>query len=249
MAARLSEQSYRNEDQVTFKQKVKTFLYNPKEGTVCQRNCSDWIKLLLYIIVFTAIILIMTYLILHHYYSNLMDETHPHEDKFTTSDKIDPGLSFFPNINEISPIIYYSDKTRKASDYIDSITEIFDEYDQNFKHRSRSVRFVNCERPNFKGLRTQEYCLFNRDSLMNCSTSDFGYNAYQPCFYLKINKLPTWTPVYYDKKLPTNMPKSLQKHINEHSQEKIIWVDCAGRRTSDMEYLEPQSSMFPLWWQ
>lgn len=148
----------------------------------------------------------MTYLILHHYYSNLMDETHPHEDKFTTSDKIDPGLSFFPNINEISPIIYYSDKTRKASDYIDSITEIFDgkqiieqnsqlslypfvEYDQNFKHRSRSVRFVNCERPNFKGLRTQEYCLFNRDSLMNCSTSDFGYNAYQPCFYLKINKV------------------------------------------------------------
>ncbi|KAF4522549.1 hypothetical protein B566_EDAN012840 [Ephemera danica] len=75
--------------------------------------------------------------------------------------------------------------------------------------------------------------------------SGYGYNAASPCVFVKLNKIYSWQPEFYNaSQLPDDMPLDLQNYIrniseNEPAKLRTIWLSCAGETEADREHLGP----------
>jgi sodium/potassium-transporting ATPase subunit beta len=75
------------------------------------------------------------------------------------------------------------------------------------------------------------------------AAKNYGYEAGQPCIFLKLNKIYNWNPEYYGEKdtLPEKMPSQLKSHlqdrINSRKSLEVVWVSCEGENPADIENL------------
>jgi sodium/potassium-transporting ATPase subunit beta len=105
----------------------------------------------------------------------------------------------------------------------------------------RSQNFYNCDYGNEPP--AGKVCNFEVNNFGSpCSQeNDYNYHRQSPCVFLMLDKIPGWTPEYYNaSELPEKMPQDLQNHIKEmenfkHQQLSTIWVSCDGENPADQE--------------
>lgn len=80
-------------------------------------------------------------------------------------------------------------------------------------------------------------CDFSLDDLGPCNDENsYGYSKKTPCVLLKLKKNPSWLPEFMNETdLPLEMPKDLQKHILEVSNNLVAWLSCVGENPSSEE--------------
>lgn len=68
--------------------------------------------------------------------------------------------------------------------------------------------------------------------------NNYGFLEKKPCIFLKLNKIFSWLPEYYDKNdLPDKMPQDLKEHIKTANTKKLVWVSCEGEDPADKEHI------------
>ena len=94
-------------------------------------------------------------------------------------------------------------------------------------------------------------CNFDTSVLGDCSKKPFGYDAGQPCVFLKLNRLYNVKNEPYDGDcgnatvsegdcgFPKKMPAELVQHIKTQKDRNQVWIDCHGENPADIEALGP----------
>jgi sodium/potassium-transporting ATPase subunit beta len=87
-------------------------------------------------------------------------------------------------------------------------------------------------------------CRVDLNAFSPCSLkSGFQYEQGRPCIFLKLNKIFSWNPQYYqnEEELPAKMPESLKSHIKgriaRRESLEVVWVSCEGENPADIENL------------
>ncbi|XP_077296638.1 uncharacterized protein LOC143918573 [Arctopsyche grandis] len=91
-------------------------------------------------------------------------------------------------------------------------------------------------------------CRFKISSLGPCSKPPYGFDTFEPCFYLKINKVLDWKPVPFNtfSLLPGKVPEDVKEKIVKTIVPKI-WTHCEGAddwddtNFHDLKYYPEQS--------
>ncbi|KAK9888424.1 hypothetical protein WA026_000672 [Henosepilachna vigintioctopunctata] len=213
-----------------------TYIYNPQKKTCCARTLKQWMIMGCYYIVYTIFIVSLFFGFLYGCWIaiKLITEKYPLIDKKYLLDDAFPGLGVVPKIvHSKYPIIWYSadpDEQMTESFYVEQIDDFFEKY----KKADRD-KYSNCE----SGKDDSKPCYFDLSSLGDCSEKGYQYTNYSLCFFLKLNRLMDWKPVFYEneKELIHLKHKHVIKPILESAKENIIYVQCDGRNYWDKEYL------------
>lgn len=224
----------------------RVFLWNSETGQFLGRTGASWAKILLFYVIFYAVLSGFFGAMLAVFYQTL----DPNAPKWQLDNSLigsNPGLGFRPmppESNVESTLIWY-----KASDegnylhWTRELDKFLEEYQRpasgtnNFEHR------VPCDynRPPPPG----KVCDVDMTDWGSCTkTKKYGYNKSAPCIFLKLNKIFGWMPKFYNdtNNLPSSMPADLQDHIKQEELSRrldTVWVSCAGENPADVENMGP----------
>ncbi|XP_066597216.1 sodium/potassium-transporting ATPase subunit beta-2-like [Prorops nasuta] len=221
---------------------VRLFLYNSETGQVLGRTGASWAKILLFYIIFYAVLCFFFGAMLAVFYQTL----DPKQPKWQLEKSLigsNPGLGFRPmppESNVDSTLIWY--KASNEGNYLHWVKEIdkfLAEYHKpNPSYNSGDQRmFCDYGRPPPPG----RVCNVDMSGWGQCTKENkYGYGKSAPCIFLKLNKIFGWEPQYYNntKKLPEGMPADLQEHIKQEegaNRLNTVWVSCSGENPADVE--------------
>ncbi|KAF7989747.1 hypothetical protein HCN44_008421 [Aphidius gifuensis] len=227
----------------------RIFLYNSETGQFLGRTGASWAKILLFYLIFYGVLSGFFGAMLALFYQTL-DYNAPKWQMDKSLIGSNPGLGFRPmppESNVESTLIWY-----KASDK------------GNFVHWSRALdKFLEVYKPPKPGTAAaasngQDHrvhcdygkpappgksCEVDLQKFSPCSSDkNYMYDQYQPCIFLKLNKIFGWQPEFYNdtQNLPSNMPSDLRERIKTAKMRnpeelKTIWVSCEGENPADVE--------------
>ncbi|XP_031834286.1 sodium/potassium-transporting ATPase subunit beta-2 [Nomia melanderi] len=220
----------------------KIFLWNPETGQFLGRTGASWGKILLFYIIFYAVLAGFFGAMLAVFYQTL----DPNEPKWQLDSSLigsNPGLGFRPMppaSNVESTLIWY-----KASDegnfihWTKELDTFLAEYHKSPTFTNGTKRRVACDY--WKPPATGRVCDVDMSSWGQCTKENkYGYNKSAPCIFLKLNKIFGWMPEFYNdtKALPSTMPADLREHIKQEETANrldTVWVSCAGENPADIE--------------
>lgn len=220
----------------------KIFLWNSETGQFLGRTGASWAKILLFYVIFYAVLAGFFGAMLTVFYQTL----DPNKPKWQLDESLigsNPGLGFRPMppaSNVESTLVWY--KASDQGNFLHWTTELdkfLEEYHKTPTFTNGTKRRVVCDywKPPAPG----RVCDVDMTSWGQCTKENkYGYNKSAPCIFLKLNKIFGWAPRYYNdtKKLPSTMPADLQEHIKQEelaSRLDTIWVSCAGENPADVE--------------
>ncbi|XP_033341725.1 sodium/potassium-transporting ATPase subunit beta-2 [Megalopta genalis] len=220
----------------------KIFLWNSETGQFLGRTGASWGKILLFYVIFYAVLVGFFAAMLTVFYQTL----DPNEPKWQLDNSLigsNPGLGFRPMppaSNVESTLVWY-----KATDegnflhWTRELDKFLEEYHKSPTFTNGTKRRMVCDymKPPAPG----RVCDVDMTSWGQCTKENkYGYNKSAPCIFLKLNKIFAWEPEYYDdtKNLPDTMPSDLQEHIKHEelaNRLDTVWISCAGENPADVE--------------
>ncbi|GJQ69829.1 ATP1B1 [Trypoxylus dichotomus] len=216
-----------------FRQKTKKncrscakFMYDKESHTFCNKSCKDWFCILLYYIIFMAILcgVLFAMLVLLIYIA----KTTRTMALFSKDDLVSdgsPALGISPRLpKQVTTLIWYTHKKTKHSVTADTYVSLIDKLLKPYEELKNHSIYVNCTAtiP-----RENEYCIFTKKELGPCGTEGYGYKDDKPCIYLKLNKLKGWRPQYARKR------RDSEKMENEDH----IHIACDGITCFDRDHM------------
>ncbi|XP_076233155.1 sodium/potassium-transporting ATPase subunit beta-2 [Calliopsis andreniformis] len=222
----------------------KVFLWNSETGQFLGRTGASWAKILLFYVIFYAVLAGFFGAMLTVFYQTL----DPNAPKWQLDKSLigsNPGLGFRPMppaSNVESTLIWY-----KASDqgnflhWTQELDKFLEEYQKPAGSANGAQKRMVCDygKPPAPG----KVCDVDMTNWGKCTKQNqYGYSKSAPCIFLKLNKIFGWEPVYYNdtKNLPSTMPADLQEHIKQEADADsnrlaTVWVSCAGENPADIE--------------
>lgn len=217
------------------------FCYNKKNGTYFGRTMSSWGRLLIFYIIFYAILAGLFAICLQGLFATLSDE----EPKWKLDSSLigtNPGVGFRPLSEETErgSVIQFDTKKPAEYKYWKNLLDVFVKpYNETGGINQKVCDFGQTPDP-------KKVCAVDINTFGECSPSkEYGYNKGRPCVFLKLNKIFDWTPETYNdiNNLPDTMPADLVEHIktlNETHREQV-WISCQGQHSLDKENIGPVS--------
>ncbi|KAK2576028.1 hypothetical protein KPH14_007380 [Odynerus spinipes] len=222
----------------------RIFLWNSETGQFLGRTGASWAKILLFYVLFYAVLCGFFAAMLAVFYQTL----DPKQPKWQLNSSLigtNPGLGFRPmppESNVESTLIWY-----KASDegnflhWTKELDAFLEEYQKGGTSANGAEQRVHCDYD--KPAPPGKVCDVDMTDWGHCTKEHkYGYNKSAPCIFLKLNKIFGWKPNYYNdtKNLPEGMPTDLQDHIKKEENAQrhrlnTVWVSCAGENPADVE--------------
>ncbi|KAL2750905.1 sodium/potassium-transporting ATPase subunit beta-2 [Vespula maculifrons] len=225
----------------------RVFLWNSETGQFLGRTGASWAKILLFYVLFYAVLCGFFAAMLAVFYQTL----DPKQPKWQLNSSLigtNPGLGFRPmppESNVESTLIWY-----KASDegnflhWTKELDAFLEEYHKSgTSGGDTDQQRVRCDYG--KSAPAGKVCDVDMTQWGQCTKEKkYGFNKSAPCIFLKLNKIFGWMPDFYNdtKTLPPGMPTDLQNHIKkEESSQRLdtVWVSCAGENSADIENMGP----------
>ncbi|XP_012281818.1 sodium/potassium-transporting ATPase subunit beta-2 [Orussus abietinus] len=226
----------------------RVFLWNSETGQVLGRTGASWAKILLFYVIFYAVLCGFFGAMLAVFYQTL----DPNSPKWQLEGSLignNPGLGFRPmppESNVESTLIWY--KSTDEGNYLHwtkGLDQFLQSYEKTGNAPNGAETRVICdyERPPPPG----KVCDVEIDQWHPCTKSNkYNYHKAAPCIFLKLNKIFGWKPLFFNdtETLPSNMPDDLKAHIaNERSRNikavDTVWVSCEGENPADVENIGP----------
>ncbi|XP_022112352.2 sodium/potassium-transporting ATPase subunit beta-2 [Pieris rapae] len=247
---KVTEQYYAPPPDLGKWESFRIFLYNSETGQVLGRTGSSWAKILLFYVIFYAILVGFFAGMLAIFYQTLDAKT-PKWQMESSLIGNNPGLGFRPMPDSAtveSTLIYY-----KANDkgsvlrWAQVIDDFLDEYRKKGSgsgEASGAENRVPCS-PTSAPVGEHQVCDVPVDDFNPCtSAKQYNFEEGGPCVFLKLNKIFNWTPRAYNttEGLPDNMPEDLKQHIKLVSgkpEANTVWVSCEGENPADVENIGP----------
>ncbi|KAF5288019.1 hypothetical protein FQA39_LY15548 [Lamprigera yunnana] len=212
----------------------RKFVWDKQKNTFCGRNCLDWVKIIIFYLLYLTCIfgfaVLLTYSSIRHIKGKY--ELEPCVSKNEIMNDVIPGLNFEPNILKTkSPLLWYGEGERDvhSTTYITQIEKLIKEYEEATDFNLYS----NCS-----DARTNKPCAFYTESMGPCGKYPYGYLNDTPCIYLKLNKVNNWQPeCYKTNDLLNQIPETLKKVIKNAQTNRMMWVHCEGMTPADVEHL------------
>lgn len=226
----------------------RIFIWNSETGQFMGRTGASWAKILLFYIIFYAVLCGFFGAMLAVFYQTL----DPNAPKWQLEGSLigtNPGLGFRPmppESNVDSTLIWY-----KASDEGNyrHWTKELDKFLEHYKRTTPKPGTVDTrvpcdyDTPPAPG----KVCNVDVEAWHFCNRNNtYNYQKSAPCIFLKLNKIFGWQPSTYNdtNNLPSNMPDDLKAHIaNEKSRKpksvNTVWVSCEGENPADVENIGP----------
>ncbi|KAK9872950.1 hypothetical protein WA026_020302 [Henosepilachna vigintioctopunctata] len=230
---------------MTTKDKVKLFLWDPDNRTVMGRTSSGWAKIGIFYSIFYGMLAALVAICMFVFFLTL----DPRIPKYRTEESIigtNPGMGFrpMPDNNEESTLIWLqgSNKTNYEKWKINLLSYL-DKYYTPGKIEKGNIPVKRCSYG--EKLVRGQVCDVDVRKWDPCTPDNhFDYPRNAPCIFLKLNRIYGWEPEYYNdpNDLPDDMPQQLKDHIRNitHTAERNnVWVTCAGENPADVEYLGP----------
>ncbi|KAL5281666.1 ATP1B2 family protein [Megaselia abdita] len=220
-----------------------TFIYNKSEGTYFGRTIKSWSKLMIFYVVFYAVLAAMFAICMQGLFNSL-SETEPKWQLSKSLIGTNPGLGYRPQSEketERGSIIQFdSKKSDEKQFWVDLLNEFLDVYNDRTKLPEKGAKQKICGFNDTSVTNGDKVCEVDLTQFGPCSPQNsFGYNNSQPCIFLKLNKIYGWQPDFYDNvnELPEEMPEELKKYIASKPSEerKQVWVSCKGQFGTDKE--------------
>lgn len=222
----------------------KYLFYNPKEGSFFGRTPASWSRLLLFYLIFYAVLAGLFAICMQGLFAALNDK----EPRWKLDRSIigtNPGLGFRPLSEETErgSVIKFNTKNASDSDYWKGLLDEFLEpYLDSRKLPNQGKKQKYCDFNTTLGI--NEVCAVGIEHFANCTPKhSYGYLNAAPCIFLKLNKIFDWEPEYYDNinELPEEMPQDLKDHIKKLpvAERKQVWISCKGQHDYDDENVGP----------
>ncbi|CAG9784729.1 unnamed protein product [Diatraea saccharalis] len=230
----------------------RIFLWNSETGQFLGRTGSSWAKILLFYLIFYAVLVGFFAAMLAIFYQTL-DSKMPKWQLDSSLIGNNPGLGFRPmpdSDNVESTLIYY--RANDKGSVLKWATIIDDYLKQYRKKGSGSGEATGAENrvacnptSGSRDLGENQVCDVPVDDFHPCtSANQYNYEEAGPCVFLKLNKIFNWVPNPYNNTegLPGNMPEDLKQHIKMVSgkpEANTVWVSCEGENPADVENIGP----------
>ncbi|RVE48382.1 hypothetical protein evm_006943 [Chilo suppressalis] len=202
---------------------LRIFLWNSETGQFMGRTGASWAKILLFYLIFYAVLVGFFAAMLAIFYQTL-DSKMPKWQLEGSLIGNNPGLGFRPmpdSDNVESTLIYY--RANDKGSVLKWATVIDDYLEQYRKKGSGSGEATGAENrvacnptSGSRDLGEKQVCDVPVDEFHPCtSANQYNYEEAGPCVFLKLNKIFNWMPSPYNntEDLPSNMPEDLKQHI------------------------------------
>lgn len=209
---------------------IAQFFYDRKTGAVCGRTPKSWFQIVLFYLVFYAVLAALFAVCMQGLFATLYDGR-PSYILDGSLIGTNPGLGFRP-INEDADygglILFKHNSTETMEFWTDNLDKFLEQYDDSKKPENQRICGFGTV------LKPDEVCAVSLEKFDPCLKKNmYGYNKSAPCVFLKLNKIYDWVPEYYDNvsALPDEMPEDLKWHIKQlpSDQHKQIWVSCGPK--------------------
>ncbi|CAH1991765.1 unnamed protein product [Acanthoscelides obtectus] len=225
----------------------KQFLWNSETGQFLGRTGASWAKILLFYVIFYAVLVGFFSAMLAVFYTTLDMKT-PKWQLDSSLIGSNPGLGFRPmppESNVESTLIWYRSSDTGNVQYWQR--EIL-KYLQTYKRENNpyyDTNVVNCDKNPPEPGKVCDFKVEGSDWFACSEQQGFGYNQSTggPCIILKLNKIYNWVPDYYNStNLPNHMPEHLKNDIREaesKNEHRMVWITCEGENPADKENIGP----------
>lgn len=219
----------------------RIFVWNSETGQFLGRTGASWAKILLFYVIFYAVLSGFFGAMLAVFYQTL----DPNAPKWQLDNSLigsNPGLGFRPMPSESnveSTLIWY--KASDQGNYLHWTREL-DKFLEEYKEAQTGTLYhdqrTRCDHNN--AAPSGKVCDVNMSNFGQCTKQNqYGYAKSAPCIFLKLNKIFGWVPQFYNdtKNLPDMMPADLKEHIKQQDKSKLntVWVSCSGENPADVE--------------
>lgn len=223
------------------KESFLQFCYNKKNGTFFGRTGASWGRLLLFYVIFYAILAGLFAICLQGLFATL-SESEPKWKLDSSLIGTNPGLGFRPLSDETERGSVIQFDTKKPAEYKywkDLLDDFLQPYNETGGMNQKICDFDQPQNPN-------KVCAVDMSTFGPCSpANEYGYNRGKPCVFLKLNKIFDWVPDTYSdvNDLPDKMPLDLVEHIKhlKENQRQQVWISCQGQHSLDKENMGPVS--------
>ncbi|XP_041988740.1 sodium/potassium-transporting ATPase subunit beta-2-like isoform X2 [Aricia agestis] len=247
---KVTEQYYAPPPDLGKWESFRIFLYNSETGQFLGRTGSSWAKILLFYLIFYAILVGFFAAMLAIFYQTL-DSKMPKWQMDASLIGSNPGLGFRPmpeSANVESTLIYYraNDKgsVLRWAQVIDDFLEPYRKKGSGAGEAAGAENRVACDFGT-SALGERQVCDVPVDAFNPCTAArQYNYEEGGPCVFLKLNKIFNWIPAPYNttEDLPATMPEDLKQHIKGLSGQpkaNTVWVTCEGENPADVENIGP----------
>ncbi|KAJ2944448.1 hypothetical protein O0L34_g3788 [Tuta absoluta] len=247
---KVTEQYYTPPPELGGWESFRVFLYNSETGQFLGRTGSSWAKILLFYVIFYAVLAGFFSVMLVIFFQTL-DNKMPKWQLDSSLIGDNPGLGFRPmpeTANAESTLIYYRANDKGS---VLNWATIIDKYLEQYRKKGSgsgethgAENRVACS-PNMGPLGEKQVCDVPVDDFHPCTPQNqYNYEEAGPCVFLKLNKIFNWVPKPYNttEDLPQNMPEDLKQHIKMVSgkpEANTVWVSCEGENPADVENVGP----------
>lgn len=208
-------------------------LWDSDKGEFLGRNASSWGKILGFYVIFYIVLALFAGGLFALFNTTLNDE----RPKWLLDESLigsNPGLGFRPMPPEDNPdstLIFFSNREKWTDNWVKTIDEFLAPFEEIGSNE------VDCAKNKPESGKVCKVDIKNAFGPCNRENS-YGYLEKKPCIFLKLNKIFSWKPEYYDKNdLPGNMPDTLKSHIQKASTNEVVWVSCEGEYPADKEHI------------
>ncbi|XP_017795224.1 PREDICTED: sodium/potassium-transporting ATPase subunit beta-2-like isoform X2 [Habropoda laboriosa] len=237
MEGKKVEQYYSPPPQLGKWEGFRVFVWNSETGQFLGRTGASWAKILLFYVIFYAVLAGFFGAMLTVFYQTL-DPNAPKWQLDASLIGSNPGLGFRPmppSSNVESTLIWY--KASDEGNFLHWTRELDKFLEGNLFSNVQKRMICDYGKPPTAG----KVCDVDMSKWGQCTKENkYGYNKSAPCIFLKLNKIFGWKPEYYNdtKNLPSTMPSDLREHIKqeEHANRlDTVWISCAGENSADVE--------------
>ena len=205
---------------------ISSFIYNPNDGRILNRQPIDFLKLLLFYFGFYGAIVAFFSLCFTAFTFAVLNDDHPLRTGEHSLLRLQPGLSIRPVPDWRTTLIRFEmGKEQSFQLYTQNMQAYIDQYENFAQLEQPDVRQTECDIST--GIRAdpdlRAVCKFDLKELQECNKeSMYGYARGQPCVIIKMNKVYGWLPD----------PATVNNVTN-----KDILVKCYGIDSADVDFL------------
>ncbi|XP_018577968.1 sodium/potassium-transporting ATPase subunit beta-2 [Anoplophora glabripennis] len=224
----------------------RQFLWNSETKQFLGRTGASWGKILLFYLIFYSVLIGFFAAMLAVFYQTL-DMKKPKWELKESLIGDNPGLGFRPmppESNVESTLIWYKSSDKGNVQYWQNQLKDFLKIYKKEKHPYDS-NIMTCA--DFQNATDGKVCdVPMTESWHPClEESGFGFGDPKggPCIFLKLNKIYSWKPEYYESSdLPDDMSEHLRQKIRKaqsKQEHKMVWITCEGENPADKENIGP----------
>ncbi|EGT54150.1 hypothetical protein CAEBREN_23157 [Caenorhabditis brenneri] len=216
------------------------FLYNKKNGTVLGRNGKSWFQIIVFYIIFYAL-LAAFWLACLTIFLKTLDPKVPRFYGKGTIIGVNPGVGYQPWLKERpdSTLIQYNLQDQSTwKPYVDQMKTYLDKYDSN----ATETRECGAGDSNDDLEKNPDAlpCRFDLNVFeKGCSEkSEYGFKSGKPCVIISLNRLIGWRPTDF----PAN---SVPEEVKDRYKTGSIAINCQGATNVDKEHIGKVTYMPP----